>query len=47
MIFNGEQIIGTKNLLLSFSSILSLFHLYLIFIGILLTFSLIYFLMIC
>ena len=39
IIFNGEKIVGTKNLLLSSSSTLSLFHLHLIFIGILLTFS--------
>ena len=44
IIFNGEKIVGTKNLLLSSSSTLSLFHLHLIFIGILLTFSPMHFL---
>ena len=39
IIFNGEKIVGTNNLLLSSSSTLSLYHLHLIFIGILLTFS--------
>ena len=39
IIFNGEKIVTTKNLLLSSSSTLSLFHLYLIFISIILTFS--------
>ncbi len=39
IIFNGEKIVGTNNLLLSSSSTLSLYHLQLIFIGILLTFS--------
>ena len=37
--FNGEKIVGTRNLLLSSSSTLSLFHLHAILIGILLTFS--------
>ena len=44
IIFNGEKIVGTKNLLFSSSSTLSLFHLHLIFIGILLTFSPMHFL---
>merc|ERR1712136_517503 len=33
IIFNGEKIVGTKNLLLSSFSILSLYHFYLTFIG--------------
>ena len=37
MIFNGEKIVGTKNLLLSSSSTLSLFHLPITHVGILLT----------
>ena len=44
IIFNGEKIVGTNNLLLSSSSTLSLYHLHLIFIGILLTFSPMHFL---
>ena len=40
----GEKIVGTNNLLLSSSSTLSLYHLHLIFIGILLTFSPMHFL---
>merc|ERR1711978_626600 len=44
IIFNGEKIIGTKNLLLSPSSTLSLYHLVLTFVGILLTFSPMHFL---
>merc|ERR1739846_201350 len=44
IIFSGEKIVGTKSLLLSPSSTLSLFHLHLIFIGILLTFSPMHFL---
>merc|ERR1712099_188046 len=43
-IFNGEKILATKNLLLSSSCTLSLYHLHLIFIGILLTFSPMHFL---
>merc|ERR1711978_336455 len=38
IIFNGEKIVGSKNLLPSPSSTLSLYHLVLTFIGILLTF---------
>merc|ERR1712227_242351 len=44
IIFNGEKIVGTKSLLLSSSCTLSLYHLHLIFIGILLTFSPMHFL---
>ncbi len=44
IIFNGEKIVGTNNLLLSSSSTLSFNHLHLIFIGILLTFSPMHFL---
>ena len=44
IIFDGEKMVGTKNLLLSSSSTLSLLHLHLIFIGILLTFSPMHFL---
>ena len=44
IIFNGEKIVGTKNLLLSSSSTLSLYHLHSTFIGILLTFSPMHFL---
>ena len=44
IIFNGEKIIGTKNLLLSSSCTLSFYHLHLVFIGILLTFSPMHFL---
>ena len=39
IIFNGEKIVGTKNVLLSSSCTLSLYHCNLIFIAILLTFS--------
>merc|ERR1711982_317127 len=39
IIFNIEKIVGSKNLLFSSSSSLSLYHLNIIFIGILLTFS--------
>merc|ERR1712176_1417674 len=42
--FSGEKIVGTKSLLLSSSSILSLYHFYLTFVGILLTFSPMHFL---
>merc|ERR1711923_84484 len=44
IIFNGEKIVGTKSLLLSPSSSLSLYHLNIIFVGILLTFSPMHFL---
>merc|ERR1712165_52592 len=44
IIFNGEKIAGSKNLLPSLSSTLSLYHLNIIFIGILLTFSPMHFL---
>merc|ERR1712099_141554 len=44
IIFNGEKILGTKSLLLSPSSTLSLYHLVSTFIGILLTFSSMHFL---
>merc|ERR1712149_1553 len=43
VVFNGEKILG-KNLLPSPSSILSLYHLVLVFVGILLTFSPMHFL---
>jgi len=42
--FNGEKIVGSKNLLPSLSSTLSLYHLVSTFIGILLTFSPMHFL---
>merc|ERR1712124_65659 len=44
IIFNGERIIGSKSLLLSPSSILSLYHLVLTLVGILLTFCPMHFL---
>merc|ERR1712023_269835 len=44
IIFNGERIIGSKSLLPSPSSILSLYHLVLTLVGILLTFSPMHFL---
>merc|ERR1711860_319780 len=44
IIFNGEKIAGSKNLLPSFSCTLSLYHLVLTFVGILLTFSPMHFL---
>ena len=44
IIFNGEKIVGSKNLLPSSSSTLSLYHLDSTFIGILLTFSPMHFL---
>merc|ERR1712099_133962 len=44
IIFNGEKIVGSKNLLPSFSCTLSLYHLVSTFIGILLTFSPMHFL---
>merc|ERR1712066_907716 len=44
IIFNGEKILGSKNLLPSFTSTLSLYHLVSTFIGILLTFSPMHFL---
>ena len=44
VIFNGEKIIGSKNLLPSSSSFFSLYHLVSTFIGILLTFSPMHFL---
>eukprot|EP00415_Alexandrium_ostenfeldii_P001444 UN1444 len=44
IIFNGEKIVGSKNLLPSLSSTLSLYHLVLTFVGILLTFSPMHFL---
>merc|ERR1739838_867813 len=44
IIFNGENIVGSKNLLPSSSSTLSLYHLVLTFVGILLTFSSMHFL---
>merc|ERR1712176_1316700 len=44
IIFNIEKIVGSKSLLLSPSSSLSLYHLNIIFIGILLTFSPMHFL---
>ena len=44
IIFNGEKIAGSKNLLPSFSCTLSLYHLVSTFIGILLTFSSMHFL---
>merc|ERR1712049_97236 len=39
IIFSQEKIVASKSLLLSPSSTLSLFHLHLVFVGILLTFS--------
>merc|ERR1712061_235569 len=39
IIFNGEKIVASKNLLVSSSCTLSLYHLVLVFVGILLTFS--------
>ena len=44
IILNGEKIVANKNLLFSSSCTLSLYHLHLIFIGILLTFSPMHFL---
>merc|ERR1712064_46861 len=44
IIFNGEKIVGSKSLLPSPSSTLSLYHLDLTFVGILLTFSPMHFL---
>merc|ERR1711865_318866 len=44
IIFNGEKILGSKSLLPSPSSTLSLYHLDLTFVGILLTFSPMHFL---
>merc|ERR1712137_318049 len=44
IIFNGEKILGSKSLLPSPSSTLSLYHLNIIFVGILLTFSPMHFL---
>merc|ERR1712012_418448 len=44
VIFNGEKILGSKSLLPSSSSTLSLYHLVLTFVGILLTFSPMHFL---
>merc|ERR1712110_676086 len=44
LIFNGEKIVGSKSLLPSSSSTLSLYHLVLTFVGILLTFSPMHFL---
>ena len=44
IILNGEKHVATKNLLLSSSCTLSLYHLHLIFIGIFLTFSPMHFL---
>merc|ERR1712050_121084 len=44
IIFNGENILGSKSLLPSSSCTLSLYHLVLIFVGILLTFSPMHFL---
>merc|ERR1711870_65895 len=44
IIFNGEKILGSKNLLPSSSCTLSLYHLVLTFVGILLTFSPMHFL---
>merc|ERR1711982_166826 len=44
IIFNGENIVGSKNLLPSSSSTLSLYHLVSTFVGILLTFSSMHFL---
>ena len=44
IILNGEKIVGSKNLLPSLSSTLSLYHLVSTFIGILLTFSPMHFL---
>merc|ERR1711934_913107 len=44
IIFNGENIVGSKSLLPSPSSTLSLYHLVLTFVGILLTFSSMHFL---
>merc|ERR1712062_50376 len=44
IIFNGEKILGSKSLLSSSSSTLSLYHLVLTFVGILLTFSPMHFL---
>merc|ERR1711988_763904 len=42
--FNGEKILASKSLLLSSSSVQSLYHLHLVFVGILLTFSPMHFL---
>merc|ERR1711988_225563 len=42
--FNQEKILGTNSLLLSSSSVQSLYHLHLVFVGILLTFSPMHFL---
>merc|ERR1712159_293106 len=44
IVFNGEKIVGSKNLLPSSSCTLSLYHLVLTFVGILLTFSPMHFL---
>merc|ERR1712186_171794 len=44
IVFNGEKIVGSKSLLPSPSSTLSLYHLVLTFVGILLTFSPMHFL---
>merc|ERR1712029_29814 len=44
LVFNGEKIVGSKSLLPSASSTLSLYHLVLTFVGILLTFSPMHFL---
>merc|ERR1712217_934994 len=44
IIFNDEKIVGSKNLLPSSTSTLSLYHLVLTFVGILLTFSPMHFL---
>merc|ERR1712230_321966 len=44
IIFNGEKILGSKSLLPSSSSTLSLYHMILTFFGILLTFSPMHFL---
>ncbi len=44
LIFNGEKILGSKNLLPSSSCVISLLHLLIFFIGILLTFSPMHFL---
>lgn len=44
IVLNGEKIVATKSLLLSSSCTLSLYHLHLVFVGILLTFSPMHFL---
>merc|ERR1712072_1628618 len=44
LMFNGDKIVGTKSLLLSSFCTLSFYHLHLVFVGVLLTFSPMHFL---